>query len=73
MGILKSALKVQWLCLENFLTITLMENAVDDVFDDVLEQDEVFDEGMEVTGIVFCVRDGANVEPNKIILHNHVL
>jgi len=43
-----------------------MENVVDDVFDDVLELDEVFDEGMEVTGIVFCVLDGANVEPDCV-------
>ena len=44
-----------------------MENVVDDVFDDVLELDEVFDEGMEAAGIVFCVLDDGSVKPDKVI------
>ena len=46
-----------------------MENVVDDVFDDVLELDEVFDEGMEAAGIVFCVLDDGSVKPDKVIFY----
>ena len=53
------------LCLVNFVSIvTLMENVVDDVFDDLLEQDEVFDEEMEIVETVFCDLDGGSVVPD---------
>ena len=41
-----------------------MENVVDDVFDDLLEQDEVFDEEMEIVETVFCDLDGGSVVPD---------
>ena len=50
-----------------------MEDVVDDVFDDLLEQDEVFDEELVAVETVFCVLDGGSVGPDQWKSHIYMI